>query len=396
MDSQKTGTVNGRRVASLPPRLLRVLSGAAGVRAGMAAGPTVVRQHMRQPDGLRKITDCRPTNGPGVCTPQQVVQRLQKAMGYRPTNAGKSAMACASRSWLQVACVLVLCLVSAAANAQVGFMDAALNGRGFLPTEDPYCSGPIPRFLGRNPQSTNLCTPVAVPSITTPTAFLSADGLRRYRGVVDWVLVELRDAAGDSNTAVGSTVIARKPGFLLSNGRVVEAATWQERSSEDRSRCLAFGSDTPLEDDSICPNLVFEGIAISDNLYVVIRHRNHIDIMSAVAVAATGTTGDTYIYDFSTGEDAAWNSGQKVLFGQLARRIRPGIAMMFAGDVSFGVGDESANLVHLNFDYNDIRNDFGQSGYLQSDVNMDGTVSPTDDWLNILLSNVGAGTQVPR
>ena len=318
-------------------------------------------------------------------------------MDYLFTNAGKSAMAFASRSWSQTACGLLLCLTCGVAGAQAtAFMDAALNGRGFLPTEDPYCSGSTPRFLGSNPQSTSLCTSVAVDSVTTATAFLSADGVRRYLGVVDWVLVELRDTEGSGNTAGGNTVIARKPGLLLSNGRVVDAATWQERSSDDRSRCLAFGPATPLEDNSTCPDLLFEGIAISDNLYVVVRHRNHIDIMSAAAVAAAGATGDTYIYDFSSGENAAWNSGQKVLFGQLVRARSPGVAMMFGGDVSFGSDNRSINLVQLDTDYNDIRNASGQSGYLESDVNLNGTVSLTDDLLDILLSNVGAGTQVPR
>jgi len=316
-------------------------------------------------------------------------------MGYPPTNTGKLVTASASRPWPQAVCVLLLCLTCGVAGAQSSaFMDAALNGRGFLPTEDPYCSPSPPRFLGRNPQSTELCTSVAVASIATATAFISADGITRYNGVVDWVLVELRDTEGGGNTAAGSTVIARKPGFLLSNGRVVDAATWQERSSEDRTSCLAVGSGTPLEDDNTCPDLTVEA-AISDNLYIVVRHRNHIDIMSASAAAAIGT-GDTYIYDFSRNEDAAWNSGQKVLVGQLVRGRRPGVAMMFGGDISYGSDNRSVNLVQLDTDYNVIRNAFGQTGYLESDVNLDGTVSPTDDLLDILLSNVGAGTQVPR
>jgi len=272
-------------------------------------------------------------------------------------------------------------------------MDAALNGQGLLPVEDPYCSGPTPRFLGGNPQSTNLCTAVAVSSIPPATVFLASDGATRYRGVVDWVLVELRDTAGGGNTAVGNTVIARKPGFVLSNGRVVDAADYQGRSSEDQARCLAVGAATPLEDDNTCPDLLFEGIAISDNLYVVIRHRNHLDIMSAGAATATD---DTYMYDFSIGEEAAWNSGQKVLFGQLARRRSPGVAMMFAGDTSYGVG--SRNFIRLLTDYENIfiSGAVGQRGYLASDVNMNGTVSLTDDFLDILASNAGATSQVPR
>jgi len=314
-------------------------------------------------------------------------------MDYPPTNTGKLVTASASRSWPQAVCGLLLCLTCGVASAQSSaFMDAALSAQGFLPTDDPYCSGSTPRFLGRNPQSTDLCTSVAVTSIATATAFISADGTTRYNGVVDWVLVELRDTEGGGNTAAGNTVIARKPGFLLSNGRVVDAATWQERSSEDRNRCLAVGSGTALEDDNTCPDLTVEA-AISDNLYIVVRHRNHIDIMSAVAVAAAGA-GDLYTYDFSSGEGAAWNRGQKLLVGQLARLRRPGVAMMFGGDTIHGAGD--SNLIRLATDYNNSRGDVGQAGYLEGDVNLDGTVSLAADLQDILLSNVGAVTQVPR
>jgi len=313
-------------------------------------------------------------------------------MNYLPTNAGKPVIASANRPWLQAACVLLLCLTTCGvASAQTtALMDAALSGRGFLPNEDPYCSGPTPRFLGENPQSTNLCTSVAVPSIATATAFTGRGGITRYSGVVDWVLVELRDTAGDVSSAVGSTVIARKPGLLLSNGRVVDAATWQERSSEDRASCLAVGSGTPLEDDNTCPDLTVEA-AINDNLYIVVRHRNHVDIMSSVAVAAAGA-GDLYIYDFSSNAGAALNSGQKVVFGQISRNRQAGVAMMLAGDVSHR--NQSHNLVRFDTDYGDIV--LGQSGYLESDVNMDGAVNPVDDLLDILTSNLGTGTQVPE
>lgn len=319
--------------------------------------------------------------------------KIQKMMDYPLTNAGKSAMAPANRSWWQTACALLLCLTCGAASAQAidAFMDAALSGRGFLPAEDPYCSGGNPRFLGENPQSTDLCTPV-VASIATATAFTGRGGITRYSGVVDWVLVELRDTEGDASSAVGSTIIARKPGLLLSNGRVVDAATWQERSSEDRNRCLAIGSGTPLEDDNTCPDLTVEGAAISGNLYVVVRHRNHLDIMSSVAVPAAGAAGDTYIYDFSSNVGAALNSGQKVVFGQVSRARQAGVAMMLAGDVSHR--NQSHNLVRFDTDYGDIV--LGQSGYLESDVNMDGAVNPVDDLLDILTSNLGTGTQVPE
>jgi len=315
-------------------------------------------------------------------------------MDYPSTNTGKSVAASANRPWLQAACGLLLCLACGVASAQATNynMNAALSGRGFLPTEDPYCSGATPRFLGENPQSPHLCTSVSVSSIATATSFIASDGATRYNGVVDWVLVELRDTAGDGNTAVGNTVIARKPGLLLSNGRVVDAATWQERSPEDRASCLAVGSGTALEDDNTCPDLTVEA-AINDNLYIVVRHRNHVDIMSSVAVPAAGA-GDTYIYDFSNGVNAAWNRGQKMIFGQITRGRLLDVAMMFAGDISHR--NQSSDLIRFSTDYNDMSNVFSQLGYLEGDVNMDGVVNPVDDLLDILSSNLGSSTQVPQ
>ena len=74
--------------------------------------------------------------------------------------------------------------------------------------------------------------------------------------VVDWILIELRAVPlngadpGSTNfsSAVGSKVIARKPGFLLNNGRVVE---------------FSEGDVATAVTDS--------------DLYVVVRHRNHLD-----------------------------------------------------------------------------------------------------------------------
>ena len=354
----------------------------------------------------KKMNYCLDSQEYAICIPEgfpvsfsspRTTRNMGKIMDYPIRNAaGKSVMASANRPWLLAACALLLCLTCGVASAQAtdAYMNAAISGRGFLPTEDPYCSGITPRFLGSNPQSTNLCTSVAVSSIATATAFIAGDGATRYSGVVDWVLVELRDTSGGGNTAVGSTVIARKPGLLLSNGRVVDAATWQERSSEDRNSCLALRSDSSLEADSTCPDLLFEGIAISDNLYVVVRHRNHVDIMSAVAVATAGATDDTYIYDFSSGVSAAWNRGQKMIFGQISRGRLLSVAMMFAGDISHR--DQSSDLIRFSTDYNDMSNVFSQLGYLEGDVNMDGVVNPVDDLLDILSSNLGASTQVPQ
>ena len=74
--------------------------------------------------------------------------------------------------------------------------------------------------------------------------------------IVDWVLVELRDAV-NAASATKATAVAQLPAFILNNGNIV-------------------GLDG-------VSNLQFSNI-ITNNLFVVIYQRNHISIMSATAV----------------------------------------------------------------------------------------------------------------
>ncbi len=103
-------------------------------------------------------------------------------------------------------------------------------------------------------------------------------------GIVDWILVELRDAA-NAGAATAATRIARQPAFLLSDG-------------------VVLGMDG-------MPGLKFNN-SISHQLFIVIYHRNHIGIMSAFpAVNSSGT----YSYDFTNGPEKVYGgvSGHKQL-----------------------------------------------------------------------------------
>ncbi len=86
--------------------------------------------------------------------------------------------------------------------------------------------------------------------------------------VVDWVLVDMRDASSAAAATPGTSV-RKRAAFLLSDGSVV---------GMDGIKKLT----TPL--------------TISQNLYVVIWHRNHLGILSNNALI---NTNDVYTYDFS-------------------------------------------------------------------------------------------------
>ena len=88
--------------------------------------------------------------------------------------------------------------------------------------------------------------------------------------ISDWILVELRDTPGSAATATPGTRIARQAGFILNDGSIVST-------------------------DGIS-NMIF-GVAVSNNLYVIVWHRNHLGIMSAVPLTFGG---GLYSYDFTT------------------------------------------------------------------------------------------------
>jgi FtsP/CotA-like multicopper oxidase with cupredoxin domain len=156
-------------------------------------------------------------------------------------------------------------------------------------------------------------------------------------GVVDWVLVELRDAP-TPDAALPATVVPGWPKayFLKSDGTIVDL------------------------DGVSLPNI--GNPVITNNLYVIVRHRNHIDIMSATS--PTLTTG-VYNYDFTTSVTQAYNgtAGYK--------QIAPGVFGMVAGDAD-GDGDITT------LDFTKWATDFGQSVYIPSDIDLDGSVSVLD------------------
>jgi hypothetical protein len=187
-------------------------------------------------------------------------------------------------------------------------------------------------------------------------------------GVVDWVLIEVR------NSSTSPTVVGYRSAFLKKDGYVV---------GDDGT------SDVPVE---VAPG----------NYYIVIRHRNHLAVMSKDGLPhlLSNHTTPATLYDFTTGSGQFYGTNG-------AKELETGVWGMWAGDVN---GDGILK-------YSDIDNDRLQilirlgyiqtsttTGYYNEDLNMDGEVRYSDinnDRL-IILENLDyvqtstKNTQVPN
>jgi len=172
--------------------------------------------------------------------------------------------------------------------------------------------------------------------------------------IVDWVLVQLRDATSPG-TALPATTIDTVPAFVLNNGNVV-------------------GLDGS--------SLIFFSVIPANNLYAVIWHRNHLGIISANPLIESG---GIYSYDFSSSASQAYGGS----FAHKQLSTSPEIWGMMAGDAD-GNG---------NIQFQDINNVWdvqtGNTGYLESDFNLD-TQSNNKDKNEYWLPNEGEGSFIPE
>jgi len=182
--------------------------------------------------------------------------------------------------------------------------------------------------------------PLAHPYSGAPWNVAAAPASSIPAGVVDWVLVELRTATTPA-LALSGTIISGWPKafFLKSDGSIVDL------------------------DGTSLPNI--GNPTITGNLFVIVRHRNHLAIMSN-----TGATllGGTYIYDFTSALTQAYGGGAG--YKQITGTI-PTYAMV--------VGDINHDGNVFVTDYNAWAVQFGAtSTYSNSDLNQDGNVFVTD------------------
>ena len=161
--------------------------------------------------------------------------------------------------------------------------------------------------------------------------------------IVDWIFVEIR-----TGTANG-TKVATRSALLQKDGDIVD---------------LDGTSD-----------LKFAGFA-DDNYYVVVRHRNHLGVLSNTALALSNTATSL---DFKT-------TDANVTGGGLS------LTDLGGGFYGFVSGDFDVNGQVQNTDNTSLVPTIGLSGYLQGDLDLNNQVQNTD--LQIyLIPNIGKGAQ---
>ncbi len=171
--------------------------------------------------------------------------------------------------------------------------------------------------------------------------------------IVDWILIELRDAV-NAASATPATTVAKFPAFILNNGNIVAL---------DGASNLQFSNP------------------ILNNLFVVVYNRNHQGIMNA-NVMSYGS--GAYTYDYTTGAAQVYGGagGHK--------ELSPGKWGMRSGD---GNADGNTNITDKTAVWG-ISTQLGKTGYLPSDFNFDRQTNnkdKNDKWL----PNLGTGSQVP-
>lgn len=159
--------------------------------------------------------------------------------------------------------------------------------------------------------------------------------------IVDWVLVELRDASDRTN------VIESHSALLQRDGDVVDV-------------------------DGISP-VSFTSAAAS--YYILINHRNHLGILSADPVAISGVTS----VDLSSNPSDVFGGTNAV-------------ADMGSGNYAMFGGDVNGNGQVQNSDLTAIVLLLGSSGYSEGDLNLNGQVQ-NSDINNTGNPNLGKGEQ---
>ena len=216
-----------------------------------------------------------------------------------------------------------------------------------------YLEGPFNGINMNTELNSNLVIPLSQPFNIAPWNYTGSESVASIpnANVVDWVLVELRDAS-DAASATSGTMIEQQAAFLLNEGSIVGL---------NGLSLLSFNH------------------SIIQSLFVVIWHRNHLGIISHYPL--TETVG-IYSYDFTTLADQ--------VLGNLTgyKEIVSGIYGMVGGDGNAdGIIGSSDKLIIWE-------EQTGASGYIMGDFNLDGQVT-NQDKNDIWINNAAKNDQVP-
>lgn len=171
-----------------------------------------------------------------------------------------------------------------------------------------------------------------------------------FQNVVDWILVELRDAP-DAASANAGSMIERHACLLLNTGEIVRT---------DNETLPQFSE------------------VITQNAFIVIYHRNHLGIMSSGPLVRNG---GTFAWDFTGQASQAYGIEAQVDLGT-------GYYGLYSGD---GNADGTINSDDKLSIWNLL---VGKSGYLSSDYNLNGQAN-NQDKNDFWQQNIGKNKQYP-
>lgn len=215
-------------------------------------------------------------------------------------------------------------------DGQIVIAAVAVNMKAFL--QGPYNGGVMLTAL-RNAGA----IPLAQPYGGAPWSYGGTESVGAIpAGVVDWVLVEVR-----SGTAAG-TKVGERAAFLRSDGMVVDT-------------------------DGVSP--VGIGGVAAGAYYLVLRHRNHLAVMTAGAVPLGAVSA---LCDLSSGTGAYYQGAGKALGG--------GVYGLYAGDA-----DADGQITSTDFNVFNPKFTSAANGYQRSDWNCDALVTSVD--FNIFNAN---------
>lgn len=174
----------------------------------------------------------------------------------------------------------------------------------------------------------------------------------RYPGVaipaqaVDSVNIEIRDSA----SAASATVRKFRPAWLLADGSI--------RNFSDTTKAF----------------VEFDGG--SGEYFIIVRHANHLAVMSSVRQALTSSAST---FNFMTAQSQAYGTAAQ-------KQLASGVFGMYAGDAN------QSGIVSAA-DANAIFGQLNVAGYSLNDVNLSGIVTASD--ANMVFRNLNIASQVP-
>ncbi len=162
--------------------------------------------------------------------------------------------------------------------------------------------------------------------------------------IVDWIYIELR------SSKFANSKVAQRSAFLRSDGMIVDI---------DGKSMVAINNITP------------------GNYYIVIKHRNHLSVMTRNPIYISLTSR---LFDFTLTPDSAYGTNALV-------KLENGVYGMYSGD-----GDGNG-IININ-DYNSVSNNIFKSGYNSGDLDLNSIINVLD--YSKSCKNLLKSSQVPN